>query len=247
MTTRHSKTNPECTARRHGPSLGSWRRGCACEAARSAMILWVKEAAPDSCPGKRHGTTQTAWTDGCRCIEAMVAHEEWKWRRRVERLAAVKHWQRTGQCGARKHTPTEYSYMSGCRCPETIAALAPNRAKLRERFHSAGDEPRPSNPWRQGKMLVNRNNLRMLLWGFPDKPTLAEKMAATMILSRRGGAAGLYTKAEIARRIGVESVDQYFARVERLRGERTQRRLADKRCKALRVARAMARAAHSAG
>lgn len=239
--TRHRPTNPECTAGRHSPTMASWRRGCQCETARAAMVTWAKENASDSCRGKTHSDTEAAWNAGCRCVGALIAHEEHKIRIRGIRQAAVEHYKRTGECGATRHSPTDYSFLHGCRCPRTVKAVMDRHGESLRRLRR--DVEPIENPWRQGRMLVDRNNLFLLLHGLVDRPTHGERLAATAILQQRGGPAGFYQADEIAQRIGVDSRDifRYRRKLAALREERIQRRLTDARVKARHAAAAAGR------
>lgn len=241
--TKHFKTNPDCTANRHGPDMASWRRGCACESAHGAMRLWASEkASTGPCRAATHAT-EASWKDGCRHAAALIAHEEWKARRRDKRVAALAIWRATGQCAAERHIPTDYSYYGGCRCPETLAAYdrrhADSLSTLRKKFGTTAQ----TNRWRQGDRMVDRNNLFLLVHGFIDRPTGGERLAATAILMQRNGRNGPLEPAEIAERIGVNphTIPSYVARMRRLREERPLRKLADIRDKAARVAAAAGR------
>lgn len=253
------KTNPLCDARRHGPNMESYRRGCRCETALGAATAWANaEAARRGCTGKVHTGTDHAWSAGCRHADALLAHEEAKLRIRLQRREALAEYRRTGQCGAVVHG-TIGAYRRGCRCEETRKIYANGSdgrslAAMRAKF----EHGRLANPWRQGQMAVSRVNLWMLVHGFPDRPTTAERLAAVAILDQRlprdlGEEHGYritevviprLSNGQIAQRIGLRD-EQGVIRLRRkrikLRESRAERRLADIRHKAERVARAAGR------
>lgn len=240
---KYYRGNTDCPSKRHAPDMDSWRRGCTCETAYGAMISWAKEHAADACRGREHGPHNTAWTKGCRCWDTLVAHEEWKAHRRVERIRALAVWRETGQCAAKRHTPTDNSYFGGCRCPATVAYFTERHGDELALLHAKHAQAPVENVWRDGRMKVSRTNLWLLVRGFVDEPTYGERLAAAIILSQRHGPNGRLDPDEIGKRIGVHAhtVPGYFKRARELRDQRTQRRLADARDKAARVARALAR------
>jgi DNA-binding CsgD family transcriptional regulator len=83
----------------------------------------------------------------------------------------------------------------------------------------------------------------LLTTGFSDSPTTREKQLAIETLAQRGNIAGtgLLTTGEIAQRLGIadNTVRALRSQFRALRTTRTQRRLADVRSKAMRVARAL--------
>lgn len=246
------KTNPLCDARRHGPNMESYRRGCRCETALGAATAWANaEAARRGCTGKVHTGTDHAWSAGCRHADALLAHEEAKLRKRLQRRVAMAEYKRTGQCGATVHGSAA-AYQRGCRCEDArdiYANSSEGRSVAAMQVKFGHDQL--ANPWRQGRMAVSRINLWMLVRGFVDKPTVAERLAAVAILdqrfsrtisdrqpySNREVVLPRLTNFQIAERIGVgdKAVIQLRAKRADLRRDRALRRLADVRCKAKRA------------
>jgi hypothetical protein len=191
-----------------------------------------------ACTNKRHGASKTAWNVGCRCPAAIKAHDEYEARRRVTMPAQVDE---SGRCVAAKHGSAAAYKEAGCRCPTAVV----RREEVRQAvsIRNAARRARQAIPrgrWRAPNMRVDRTNLRLLLSGFVDSPTVGEKNAAVAILSKRGGRTGLYNSTEIAQRIGVDpnTVRSISARIKRLAETRAERRLADVKYKARLVARA---------
>lgn len=187
------------------------------------------------CANAYHGRNDAAYRRGCRCPAAIAAHDAPRPPRLRKPLpAAIGD---DGRCVAPIHD-SYVAFRHGCRCPRSTAAAA--RAVEIDRRR---DDPRLK--WRGPDARVDRNALLHLLAGYPDLPTPAEIHAAVAILSRRGvpSGTGLFSRGEIAERLGVgtEVVDRARRRMERLAGQRAERRLADVRFKAMRAERARAR------
>lgn len=249
----HRKTNPDCPVRSHAPGLPNWKRGCICPETVQAVRDWALAEADRRapCTAETHRPTNTAWQHGCRHSGALLAHEEFKARIRKQRSDALRGYRETGQCSARVHD-TVGAYRRGCRCDLAVKLYGAssdgrNIARLRQCVSE-----KLENPWRQGGNAVGRVNLWMLVHGFVDSPTKGERMAAVAILSRRGTdlvgygrKTGLLDNQQIAERIGINdtAVTEIRKRMAALRETRPQRRLADVRAKAMRVARATERTA----
>jgi len=201
------------------------------------------------------GDSQNAWQKGCRHPGAVRAHEEWKERKRAEREAAAD-WPE-GQCLASSHGTLFAAEVNGCRCPEALRRMDEKRERharrkraARERSYALEYEREvrrirratggrlsadPRREWRYGKAGVSSITLMMMLHGFPDNPTRAERMVAIIKLDqqrvRDEHTARMRSmfKGEIAKRIGVTeaTVRRLRAERERRRDERHLRRLAD--------------------
>lgn len=206
-------------------------------------------------PRARCGATHDAWRKGCRHPEAVRAHEEWKARKRAERAAAVN-WPE-GQCLAASHGTLFAAEINGCRCPEALRLVdekrirqAGSKRECRNREYSVEYEREqqrirratgdrlsadPRREWRYGKAGVSSIVVMMMLHGFPDNPTRAERMVAIIKLDGRmvrdefTARMRPMLKGEIGARIGCTEATVRRLRVERerRRNERTQRRLAD--------------------
>lgn len=154
-------------------------------------------------------------------------------------------------CPARRHRTRNAYRRHGCRCGEAVRAYqafldyqaAYRRARRRgknatqvARRIGQGWDPRARHdgPRRE----VSRINLLLLCSGFVDSPTVYERTAAVIRLSRTGNRAGtgLMSALEIAERIGCSEREVVRCRRKReaLRGQRTARRLADARWRAWR-------------
>jgi hypothetical protein len=166
-----------------------------------------------------------------------------------------------GNCAAGHHL-THYAYLyHGCRCPGAVTAhnerlqreRAQHRAWQERKFVAAGR--RFADPWRgvwhDRDMRVDRIDLMMTIAGFRLAVSFGTRVAAVIVLDRvkvadetRYGRK-LYDW-EIAERLGIgtdsegeRAVQRHRAWVAKARRERPQRRLADVRDKAVRVARAL--------
>lgn len=242
-TQRYRKTDPDCPLRQHAPTIANFRRGCTCPPTMEFLQRWAQTQADPHCRSKKHTPTHDSWQrEGCRCAATLAAHELWKRKIRMQRREALAGYKRTGQCAATVHGRLG-SFRRGCRCPDTVALYVATFGDPAEMTAGLPGH-RALHPWREGRMRVDRNNLWFLVHGVVDRPTYGERLAAVVILSGRGSeTAGLLDSQAIADRIHVDvkMVGEYRRRIIRLRGERTQRRLADVRAKAERVAKAIAR------
>src|SRR3954467_2413345 len=153
-------------------------------------------------PRTRCRPTQDGWNKGCRHPEAIQAHSEWLEARRAEREDAVN-WPE-GQCLARRHGNRYAADIYGCRCPEALRGVqeererrdaARNEARARayaveyarevqriQRATGARLTADPRREWRYGKAGVSSITVMMMLHGFPDNPTRAERMVAIIRL-----------------------------------------------------------------
>lgn len=212
------------------------------------------------CPGSRHGATNDAWKHNCRHPAAVAAHEQWLAERDTDH-----------SCNASRHD-TNLAWMEGCRSDRAEAAhrkaveRKANADQVRRgressnlyyksvrkiQLRTGGRLSRdPRQAWRGGKMLIDRNNLMHLMWGFPDDPTVGELVAAvaraeTRLVPASAWSARRIDNFEIARALGIDDRQVFRLRKirERLRSERTRRRLADVQWKAALVAEAPARKA----
>jgi hypothetical protein len=206
-------------------------------------------------PRTRCRPTQDGWSKGCRHPEAIRAHQEWLDARRAEREAAVD-WPE-GQCLARRHGTRYAADAYGCRCPEALlevdrarARRVENKKAQRRREYALEYEHEerrvrratgwrlsadPRREWRYGKAGVSSITVMMMLHGFPDSPTRAERMVAIikldgrMVRDEHTARMRPMFKGEIAERIGCTEATVRRLRAERVRrrNERTLRRLAD--------------------
>lgn len=206
-------------------------------------------------PRTRCRPTQDGWSKGCRHPGAIRAHGEWLAARRAEREAAAT-WPE-GQCLARRHGTRHAADAYGCRCPEALlevdharAQRVENRRAQRRREYSAEYEREerrirratggrlsadPRREWRYGKAGVSSITVMMMLHGFPDSPSRAERMVAIikldgrMIRDENTARMRPMSKGEIGARIGCTeaTVRRLRAERERRRDERALRRLAD--------------------
>jgi hypothetical protein len=206
-------------------------------------------------PRARCGQTQNAWSHGCRHPAAIRAHEGWMDRKRALREEAAT-WPE-GQCLARSHGTRYAAQVNGCRCPEALRAVqdevdrrvavgkaARARAyaleydrEIRRIQRATGGRlsADPRREWRYGKAGVSSITVMMMLHGFPDNPTRAERMVAIikldgrMVRDEHTAQMRPMFKSEIGARIGCTeaTVRRLRAERERRRDERTLRRLAD--------------------
>lgn len=184
------------------------------------------------CAADSHGTANARHNDGCKCREAIDAYAATIAKRRPVRRVQPAQVDGNGNCVAGKHG-SYLAWMAGCRCP----AACEKREQVMARKVWAG--PQPWHGFRGPQQRVSRVNLLLLLSGFVDDPTYMERVVAANILRRRGR-----TIVEIGRRMGgydTDAVDGYLRRYAELAGKRTERRLADVKWKAARVARARAK------
>lgn len=216
-----------------------------------------------TCPGSRHAATRDAYRHGCRHPEAIAAHDQWL---------------NGHPCTADRHH-SNVAWLLGCRSDLACAAhqhavdrkrgenqrrmaaermrrdaarqLAYDQRDRRTYTKTGGRLTRdPRVPWRSGKMLVDRNNLRHLLHGFWDAPTVGEVLAAvahteTRIVQDSAFRSRRINNQEIADRLHLGDDRRVYRTREmrrRLRDQRTERRLADVTWKAAVVAEAPARA-----
>lgn len=226
------------------------------------------------CRGKRHTGTHHAWAQGCRHPEAIAAHEEWKRRNRPYEMrepAIDEH----GNCVAPKHG-TRPAYVLGCRCRAAIRAHEQylmrkenNRRARKGREYAKQFEAEwrraqratggrlaadPRRAWRGGKMAVGRNSLFWVLRGLmTEEATMAEIMVAMIKLENRQVPDSPWRprtiqNMELCAFLGVDDRMTYRMRElrQRLRDQRTQRRLADVQWKAAFAAEAPARKARAA-
>jgi hypothetical protein len=244
------RTNPDCPGDRHVPCHASFIRGCTCSATLAAQQEWLAAGGYRSqgprpasrlipedpaCAARRHNPTHTSWVDGCRCPGAIAAHNRHLIKRAVERdqmrqMAATAD---TDGCPAAIHG-TIRARLVGCTHPEAERKYQDkqNRKSARLAMMRARERQDVRNRWLQWHgpdMAVSSINLWMLVRGFRDSPTLAEQVAAVIILGQRGRDTGRLTTAEIAERIGVSSDQVLKLRSIRAqwRTDRTQRRLAE--------------------
>lgn len=205
------------------------------------------------CKARRHTPSNDSWRNGCRCPEVVAVHRQWLLDHRGQRVAQVD---QDGNCIARKHGGRKAYEEAGCRCPEAVAANERHRVHLSRVYalQWEADELRikaktggrlsydPRRPWRGGRMAVDRNELFWLLRGMPMTPTRGERMAAAIRLDIERPwvpAATWWEKprrmrqSDLARHIGCTeaTVRRLLADRIKLRGQRTQRRLADRRWK----------------
>lgn len=199
-----------------------------------------------ACPGtKSHQTADAYHNHKCRCPEAVAAFRarprRQQGRSAVQLPPAINP---DGTCAAEKHH-SYVAWLAGCRCPHSVRRREEVQASV---YARTTGRLQPWLKWRGTNMRVSRVNLLLLLSGFSDQPTYAERMVACLILSQRGSAtAGPLGRQEIADRLHttVERVASYLGKIEVLAGERTRRRLADVKWKAARVARANERRSHA--
>lgn len=199
-------------------------------AVRPGPAAVVAAAGPSAapCPADRHGDSQHAWRYfGCRHPGAVAAHLRYlandnriRRERETSRAAAG--------CAARSHRATRESYRHGCRCPDTVAVFFSVQPRV-----ARAEAARLVKPWRGPKMRVDPVNLSLLLSGYRDRPTQAENMVAVLRLTT----AGLSAPAISDRlSLNVRTVVKYRALLRELREQRTARRLAESRARALLVA-----------
>jgi hypothetical protein len=176
-----------------------------------------------TCTARRHTATHSAWQDGCRCPGAEAAHDRYKAIRRERNRHRPAQLDEHGNCVAAMHRPSTTAYRRGCRCPGSIEA----HERELETERAAAARRRPYEPWKPFRgpdMRVSRWNLFLLLHGFPDSPTKAERIAAVRILAGRG-----LDNARTARVIGVTeaTVQNLKDAALQLRADRDQRRAGD--------------------
>lgn len=223
----------------------------------------IKPGPAAACTAARHAGSNEAWRQGCRCPEALAAHNDWLERHRARgsnRLAtpAVG---ADGVCRSELHGTVTAYQRHGCRCPEAVKAWCDDKhrrsnAKRRKRNielaeaawrehmrarRMTGDRlsEDPRKPWRGGRMAINRISLWMLIHGYPDNPTMGERIAAVAMLSQTWASVAWYEAPrrmngdEIARRIGVSEGTAYRLRKKcaELAAGRDRRRLADRKWK----------------
>jgi hypothetical protein len=206
-------------------------------------------------PRARCAPTQNAWSHGCRHPGAIEAHEGWKERKRALRAEAAA--RPKGQCLARSHGSRYAAEVNGCHCPESLHKVQSERGRRNatrndararayateyhrevQRIQRATGGRLTSDPrreWRYGKAGVSSITVMMLLHGFPDNPTRAERMVAIikldgrMVRDENTAKMRPMFKGEIGARIGCTeaTVRRLRAERERRRDERTLRRLAD--------------------
>jgi hypothetical protein len=201
-----------------------------------------------NCTNDTHGITRGAYDRGCRCPAARAGRDAYVAARRVRMPAQVD---TDGNCTAARHDSDGAYLMAGCRCAVSIRRHAEVQLRANERNARRRERDQAKaikadlqpGRFRGPNMRVDRTSLLMLLSGFVDSPTAGERIAAVAILSQRGHRTGLYDNTEIGQRIGVDrdSVRRIKARIKQLATLRTERRLADAKWKAVRVARARAR------
>lgn len=192
------------------------------------------------CTNERHGRSADAWGRGCRCPGAIKAHErdlELRRTRQAQRRAAINP---TEPCTAPTHSATESAWANGCRCQ--AAADAHLRTLKRNRLNHAARR-NPTLKWRGPDMRVSRINLMVIMAGRPEIGTKMEEILAAHLLlgapNRMGN--GRYGPTEVGERLGIspEVVRKRVRVLDTLRGQRTQRRLADAQWKARRVGKAV--------
>jgi hypothetical protein len=187
----------------------------------------ISEYAAMECSGSRHGAT----------------HDQW--------LAENVH-----VCGAVRHH-TNLAWLAGCRSSAAVAAheKAVRRKQDADRVRRSREYARqydsasrkvlrktggrlyrdPRSPWRNGKMAVDRNNLWQLMHGVADSPTVGEMVAAVarrehLLVPDSPWTSRLIENIELAKLLKLNDDRQVYRLRkirERLRGERTARRLAD--------------------
>ena len=193
---------------------------------------------PD-CPATRHGASQHAWRRfRCRCPEAVAAHEAYL-RRDNEIRWARKNGKPVGDCSSKTHRPTVKNYRDGgCRCPATVATWQRERGRQNaraeaERQRHEATIQRAADEWANWRR-VSTITVDLMVAGFPENPTRAERMVAVMWMLRLG----YWDGPDIATRLHIEETEVDTARADpgRLRRRRTERRLAEVKAKALRNA-----------
>jgi hypothetical protein len=237
-----------CTAGRHEAEHQSFVAGCRCPdtveaeiAFRNAATGRPRSAVKKRCKARRHTATNDAYRHGCRCEPAIAAHQRHLDAVREERNEVFRTFYRTGECTARSHNTRHANHVFGCQCPRALelADQSLNRAS-RATDHKI----------RKLRPVVDQGNLLLLLAGVKDNPTAGEYMAADIRLQRVRVPDGPLlsrplTTMEISERLGVHNRIIFRVRKDRLelRARRAERRLADVRAKAARVARARSRVA----
>lgn len=216
---------------------------------------YLRDPAGNCTSPRRHGPSQGAWQEGCRCPAALEAHRAWLDRERENKAERDRHKPPAiddqGRCIAGVHGTASAYRRHGCRCPQAVAEYRTYRSKYiargarnrRSWTYVLSHDPRKR--WRGPDSHVDRINLLLLMGGVIDNPTVTERMVAAIRLTRmpnRWGT-GINTPKEVAAIIGEQSGDRITSLLERrdrLRGQRTDRRLADARWRQARRERAVA-------
>ncbi len=142
---------------------------------------------------------------------------------------------------ASKSHDTARAYRAGCTHPEAEAAYLAARKRWNDTARRGKTVrlpsppplgPDPRQPWRDGTRgtKVDSNNLFLLLHGFVDRPTRAERRAAVLLLTGRPQPGDRpLTVTQVAERIGasVTTVHEILREVAHQRTTRAERRLAD--------------------
>jgi hypothetical protein len=198
---------------------------------------------PECTAVKGHGTQHAYRKFRCRCDEAIAAYRAMpprKSRAKTRNRTVVA--ARPG-CGADKHD-TLAAWRVGCRC-ELAEVMHERRIQRSADYRARGKVVvNPAAAFRGPATRVSRIAVLLLTEGFPDPAaTTRERQIAIEALARRGNRAGtaLLTTEEIGWRLGLDEsiVRALRSQFRALRTTRTQRRLADVRSKAMRVARAL--------
>lgn len=204
------------------------------------MTITLADVMPDvdrlvayGCPAATHDTDRAYRTDKCRCPAARAAHNQWRAPDKARTNPA---------CRARRHL-TSGAYQDGCLCPEAASAHKAKQAgrvtqHARRRAYAAyrrfyGPQTRVS---RVGLllMLACLPNAR----GFWDEATVRERQLVVAAMYRRidpltGELMGPLRIAEL-QGVDQESIRRYRDSLITLREQRTQRRLARARWRAVR-------------
>lgn len=221
------------------------------------------------CTGDRHTPTNTSWRLGCRHPGAIAAHEKWLAEKKPHTVLppAVD---ADGNCVAEKHN-SRPAYLAGCRCDPAFAAYEKwrlrkldNNRNRRARAYSRQFEAEgrrveritggrlvadPRRQWRGGRMTVGRSALFWITRGmFLDEATTGERLVAMIriegtLVPDTPWSSRPINNMELGERIGLDDRQVYRLRGlrDRLRDQRTRRRLADVRWKAAVVAAAIER------
>jgi hypothetical protein len=240
MTQVEPTTAAVCTAARHAGSNEAWRGGCRCPEALTAHSAWLdrhrvrlNRLAPSAmggdgvCRAGLHDTVAAYQRHGCRCAEAVAAWDEDKRKRSLTK---------------RKKRNIQ------------LAEAAWRESAHARRVTGGRLSIDPRKPWRGGKMAVGRINLWMLIHGFSDSPTMGERMVAIILLRQTWTRGAWFERTrrmngdEIAARIGVSpaTAHRLMGKPAELAGQRTARRLADRKWKDAVAAGAAGRAAGEA-
>jgi hypothetical protein len=191
-------------------------------------IAAERPAVAGRCRAERHGSSIWSYQrNGCRCPAAEAAYRAY----RASDKRRRPHWRilkTNPHCPAQNHGPFRKSYLAGCRCPETVRVYWTVRKR-----ETRAEIDRLLWAWRRHNRTVSRAGLALAIEGYTNGSTYAERMVATIRLDEIG-----WQAERIARRLKVDHrrISDYRNMRAELREQRTERRLAEAKAKAVRNA-----------